>query len=396
MKVFYELHGPDAPPTRPQHWSFSGLTEWHACPKRWWLSRAAYPNAATPYPQGVGVAAIEGQLVHHALEHFADHVLSARGRGVRDYGQIRETFLARRVIQEQLTSVVRAELDSNPRVDAGLLLSKVSIDACVNAFKTAASRCLSRLFAAAGEAVDRGTPSQAGMGGAEVWVEVQQPPLCGKLDLFLDGAVYDFKTGEPDSSHVDQVRFYALLVWLKTGRRPKELVVFYARNQGVEVVPVPEGSDLLAMRERYASQVAEIHRIFENRAPIAKASVENCRYCPVRQLCDEYWVSGVTASLRCGEAADAEPDEYGGTRWGDLEVEALPEISSNGGCVGYAQSRDLGRVRLSIDPRRCPSRGTRPAMARLLSSRVRSAEDGWHVEVGSTTEVFWGADARGR
>lgn len=385
MDSFYELREPEAPPELPDHWSFSALSEWHACPKRWWLLRARYPNAPTPYPQRPSVAALEGRVVHHALEKFASTGLVAVRQGPTEYGQLRETFPVRRVMRDYLVSELAPELKHNPRVDEGRLLAQVSLDDCVNAFKGAAASCVAGLLGPPSSSRQKRDGSGAAS-GAEAWLETDDPPLCGRLDLLLGAAIYDFKTGEADPKHVDQLHFYSLLFWLERGARPSLLALVYAKQRDVREVDVPTQSALSALRDRYAEEISIIQGEHRRGNPPAKPDEDNCRYCPVRQLCDEYWGSTETQRLRL-DARSLERAHPGEALWLDLQLEDVPGAQSVSGVVGYAQVAGVGRVRVSIASDHCTK--SQRSAARVLGGSVQRSEDGISIRIGGSAEVFW-------
>jgi CRISPR/Cas system-associated exonuclease Cas4 (RecB family) len=385
MKPFYDLRGPEAPPDLPDHWSFSGLAEWQDCPKRWWLLRARYPNAPTPYPQVASVAAMKGRIIHHALEKFTEHILLPARSGPIDYPKLRAVFPVRRVIRDYLASELGTELSTNPRVDASRILAQVSLDDCVNAFKEAAASSLRGLIGGRPSLIERGRSAKRAM-GAEMWFETEDPRLCGRPDLVLSGAVYDFKTGDPDPKHVDQLQFYALLFWLETDTPPSSLTLVYTKLAEIRDVEVPTPPSLATLRTRYAQEIQTIETVHRRGNPAARPDVETCRYCPVRHLCDEYWASVATQPLRLGvEALDEAHAD--GTLWLDVDLEDMTATDASNGFVGYAQVAGVGSVRVSIAPTHCnASHRTR---ARILGGSVQHAESGLSVRVAGSTEVFW-------
>lgn len=385
MNPFYELRGPDAPPHLPDHWSFSALTEWRSCPKRWWLHRAHYPNAPTPYPQVPSGAALKGRIIHHALEKFTEHIVLAARNGWVDYSKLRAAFPVRHVMREYVASDLKTELSANPRIDAGRLLAHVSLDDCVNAFKEAAESSLRRLISGRLSPSPE-APKSGPVMGAELWLETEDPRLCGRLDLVLGSAVYDFKTGDPDPNHSDQLQFYSLLLWLETGTLPSSLTLVYTKRGEVKDVEVPTPPFLASLRSRYAEEIARIKDTYHQGNPPARPEVEACRYCPVRHLCDEYWNSKATQSLRLG-AHVLDELHSNETLWLDVQLEDVNAAQASGSLVGYAQVTGVGKVRVSVAPTHCAS--GRWTQARILRGSVQREESGLFVRVGGRTEAFW-------
>jgi hypothetical protein len=104
--------------------------------------------------------------------------------------------------------------------------------------------------------------------------------------------IIDYKTGEPSPAHAEQLRLYALL-WARdsvvnpSGRLATTLRVAYS---GVAVeIPAPGLAELaeleIAVEERARSARGAIART----VPPAVVTSEECRYCDVKHLCDDYW-----------------------------------------------------------------------------------------------------------
>ena len=153
-----------------------------------------------------------------------------------------------------------------------------------------------------GEAVGSGEGSPGGRGplapGFYPEVDLRAPDLrlIGRADLLtvLDEScdVTDYKTGSPDAHHADQVRLYALL-WnrdheLNPHSLPvRRLILSYASHD-VDVDP-PSKPELDEIAADAAAQIGEAEAALLERPPTARPEASMCRYCGVRQLCDEYW-----------------------------------------------------------------------------------------------------------
>lgn len=136
--------------------------------------------------------------------------------------------------------------------------------------------------------------------------------LSGKPDLTIgraDGQVagkviVDFKTGSRKATHVDDLRFYALLDALKVGVPPRLLVSYYLDSGTMTAETVTE--DLLdATVLRVADAAAKILELLhELREPRVVPST-SCRWCPLLTECPT------------GRAFLSESDEDLDIPWGD-------------------------------------------------------------------------------
>jgi hypothetical protein len=126
----------------------------------------------------------------------------------------------------------------------------------------------------------------------------------GKIDvLSLSGTsceIVEFKTGAPQNDHASQVRTYSVLwsrdVELNPAARPADKLTLSYRTGEVSVDPL--GPLDLESLERELTERSDAARAAASAAlPEARPSAENCRYCSVRQLCEEYWRSDIQSML---------------------------------------------------------------------------------------------------
>ncbi|NGN93183.1 PD-(D/E)XK nuclease family protein [Nocardioides sp. KC13] len=120
--------------------------------------------------------------------------------------------------------------------------------------------------------------------------------LTGRIDLLViddaDVTVIDFKTGEEDADHDNQVRLYALLWHLDDqtnpeGRPATRLEVAYpSRTRAVEPL---DQAGLSALESSTVTRVAAANANTETASPMATPSPEGCQFCQVKHLCDVYW-----------------------------------------------------------------------------------------------------------
>ncbi len=354
---------------------------WRQCPRRWWLLRSRYRNVSLQtYPTVYGVAVLQGKLVHAALEAFRKH---------RGGSGLHEQFDARRFIKRRLQELLDGEVGENPRLDRGRLQAAFSIDVC-----------LARFFALAGsESVAGPSPTNAqtrdgvGVGppvnAEELWVETDEPPLSGRIDQVRWGVIVDYKTGEAHpAEHEAQLVFYASLWWARYGRPPEGLELHYPTEVRQVVVP---SLDMLA-REivRLRAEFAEAEEMLDRPPPVARPGLEICQYCPVRQLCDEFWVSPATVPLRRPDAKDA---EEGATVFRDIRLTELPPDWIPGRpFTGTAHMEGIGPVEVVVDNRYLPTSGDElAAEVRLLQVLLRYRDSAWTVRTVASSEAFWKA-----
>ncbi len=119
--------------------------------------------------------------------------------------------------------------------------------------------------------------------------------LRGRVDLSLGHArgqeagkvLIDLKTGQPRAADIEDLRFYALLETLKIGVPPRLLVNYYLDAGNPRREEVTE--DLLwSAAQRVVDGVARMVELNppDRRTPTRTAG-HNCRFCPLRDECDE-------------------------------------------------------------------------------------------------------------
>ena len=124
--------------------------------------------------------------------------------------------------------------------------------------------------------------------------------LSGKVDLSIGFArgnvagkvLIDLKTGMFSPTHVDDLRFYALVETLRLGTPPRRLATHYLDSGRLQ--PEDVTVDVLyAAVDRTAEGVARIVELHhDGRAPVYRAGPV-CRWCPVYDDCPtgQSWVS---------------------------------------------------------------------------------------------------------
>lgn len=301
-------------PEPPAKWSYSALKDVETCPRRYVLSRADYPDVWDQhgYPRTPVPAAIKGDVVHGSLETIVLAMVRAGCLSTRSSEAVtvlRElggyTAVAERVLDTRLS-----HFDGNPRIDADrreqlarslrdwIPSAREQIQTYLNRMELTGSATPASASATKASAI---APSRSSVGPGdhpEQELVAEDLRLMGRVDLLQvapEGAIItDFKTGQEDVAHHDQLRLYALLWRADTAVNPRSLPVtaLVAAYPSHEVpVPVPDNGELdqLANEIRARVMAADAAAV----ADIPEAIVgEQCAQCSVRMLCDAYWERG--------------------------------------------------------------------------------------------------------
>lgn len=295
-------------PSPPNRMSLSLLAELESCPRKWGLESANYPEIwkRQGYPRAINIASLEGVIIHASLKAITDEVMRQTGSedsqhafisGLRNLGGYSN------VIRKELNRIVR-QFDENPRVRKALPAAIRRIEDRFAEIRLRIQHLLSRVPIAPPFRSSDGNHLISGEGASalsygtytEVVLRHSKMPWIGVADLIQLSAdrciIRDFKTGEPDPVHGLQLRIYAWL-WARdeianpVGRLADELVITYTESDIFERPPTPQELDSMDMEFEQRTQAAT--DLLSHRPPPARPDAGICKYCAVRQLCNEYW-----------------------------------------------------------------------------------------------------------
>lgn len=334
-------------PDPPAEMSVSTHADIDECPRRWALGAAEYPDiwSGRGYPPKLQAAALAGSVVHLALELLTKQLTGAGVPSLNDPSAtqvLRELGGYTRVVEDCVERILERFSD-NPRALPLMEHAQRTLRGQVPMLRARVQSMLARLrlpkwvppvpIPSAMKAVGPITRSPLANGAyPELEVRARNVGWKGKVDLLVLSndtcEVTDFKTGAADEAHKFQVRVYAALWRLDDelnplGRIVDRLILAY-EIQDVDVPPPSQqeiedlARDLLARRK--ASELA-----LAARPPAARPDAETCRYCGVRQLCDEYWAGTTQALTEDGRFGDIElkiVGRHGATSWDAVVMRA--------------------------------------------------------------------------
>ena len=387
-------------PEPPASWSFSSLKDAETCPRRWMLSRAKYPDVWDKggYPQRPNPAALLGDVVHGAIEVIID-ALNVAGCTTLDAPDsvhvLRGLGGLSAVVREVIDRIID-DLKDNPRVNNDaregtrqLLVDQIGLAS--NRIQLLLSR--SRLPAWSGDKNVRQRDGHGGrgehrrspvdLGGhTEIDVVAEDLRLSGRIDLVTKDesgvTITDFKTGQEDPSHDDQVRMYALLWDLDRERNPERsaadvLVVSYPGQS--RIVPTPGPVALRSLELETRTRIEQADSQATASAP-ARPGPDTCQFCQVRHLCADYWQTVVP------DPATVTPNE-----WFDFEGSVLRQ----NGLKSWVVIAGLGGTEVLV---RTQSPSTALPLGRTIrvlgARRVGDSDDPGRViaALGSNSENF--------
>ena len=275
---------------------------------RWALSRSVVPCFGGPVPQRPNRSSVEGTLLHALIERLARHTMQGES-GV---------FRPRRTLLE-LVAGWAADNARNPRIDSKVLARQVRIEEILRAFGEVCPH-VKIIVKRSASAWPYGRSARV-FEGPESWLRDTKSKLCGRADLISYGEIVDFKSGDKQDDHVQQIVFYGALYLAQSRRMPTALRLMYAGNDEVLEVPVPTLNEMESLLEEMRRQAAAADRQVVQREFPARPDRGKCRYCHVRGLCDGYWRS--LSNGISGEAADGGVVDYVPTEAATVEAAAI-------------------------------------------------------------------------
>lgn len=348
---FWHVVEPSTWPSPPVAYSPSSIGDVERCPRRWALENADFSNSLSlaRYPRRPSTGALRGEIVHSGLEYIVRKLRSAGCDSANDpvlHSTLQEMGGLRKVVRDSADRCI-LNFQGNPRFTARaeywLLQTQRMLADCRMQLQTHLMRVL-RGRGIGGRATKKGSDRPGGdraLGPGlhtEHWLRPASMQWKGKADLIAisDEAceIVDYKTGEASpKEHAEQLRIYALL-WLRDrainpmGRQATALTLSY--KSGQVSVPVPTAAEYKELEASLNLRADEASRLLSAGIPEARPSQENCRFCGVRQLCEEFW-----------RAPPSMPEERG-PQYSSAQVR-VRESSANGGLF-YAETEASDRL----------------------------------------------------
>ena len=309
MHRILRVNEPATWPEAPQWMSFSTLLELEACPRRWALKSGLYPDLweQRGYPNNPNLFALEGIILHSAIEEIVSAFSENGCKSVQDentFATLQTLGGYTTVLRNSMQKTLR-QFENNPRVLPILETISHALEMRMPELRSRLQRQISRIELSAGlkQIVDHLPGDQVNARyeipyGSNSEVEVRAPELGwrGFIDLLTvtkeSCEIRDFKTGIAKEVDELQLRVYALL-WARdrsinpSSRLATRLVLSYA-DRNAEVQPLAVQS-LDELEEELRNRTAKAFGRLKDNPPEAVPNIENCSYCSVRHLCNDYW-----------------------------------------------------------------------------------------------------------
>ena len=308
----------------------SALKEIEACPRRWALTSATYDGLwpGRGYPPRLRLGTLGGSVIHLALETVLDALAVSGCASITDpaaVGVLRSIGGYTKVLNDCIARTLSSFAD-NPRAARLLEATERALRGQLPRLRTTTQTLAGRAQLSA-KAQLKGVPTTDKIrtplpDGTHLETVIKAARLGwkGKADLLVlsreSCEIVDFKTGGVDDSHSFQLQVYAVL-WSRdqdlnpSARVATKLTLAYPT--GDVSVAVPSPAELAALEQDLVARADVARRSVASESPEARPSLDNCSFCGVKQLCDDYWAASTQRQI-----AGARPPEKGSYR--DVEV----------------------------------------------------------------------------
>lgn len=308
----WKICSPSSRATMPEWMSFHFLLEAEKCPRACALKNAGYLQLwdRAGFPNRPVVSAFAGLVVHSAAEliikrFMQDGVKSAMEAKAME--TLRSLGGYTTILSRVLDDAFQREAD-NPRFQQfkapflKLMLARIpnmreSLQELLRG-QSWISRTSETTHEATTRAVGRRRFRLGPGTHFEVELRDEQIMWKGRADIIMLSSagcsISDLKTGSPSDHHQEQMIVYSVL-WdgdqeLNANQVPiSDLRLCY--SSGSISVSVPAKADMNKTRANLHERTAQIKEEMESEIVPARPSMDNCRYCQVKLLCDEYWTS---------------------------------------------------------------------------------------------------------
>jgi len=314
-------------------WSASTLKEIEDCPSRFVLKRGTYPEiwSRKGFPSRITSSQIKGIVIHKVVSNIMNYVQSSEESpeiSVSLYLRTHGGYL------DILNITLEKELDSissNPRARALLesirsevksdlseMRSQVQFFVKESIFKSTGSTNLNRSQGARVGIQDRSSLRRI---NSEFKIFNEEFNVEGYLDLLIiDDPVdhiIDYKSAKSvRDEYWDQLKLYGWL-WSKDERNQKEsncnLVLVTGNGSSQSLLFEPDEHN--KFEKRLIERLAKAESSLASSVVEARPSAENCKFCPVKAICGDYWSLLETSSS----------DE----KWVDLRVKTLATVGGD-------------------------------------------------------------------
>ena len=294
-------------PSNYRNWSASSLNEIEECPKKYFLKNGDYPTiwARKGFPNRISVPQIKGLVIHSVVSRFVKYI--------RDCELDLETCVVNYLksnggYMQILKDAIEEELsrcDENPRAEAQIPSIRDALWSDLSEIRSQAQYFVKQSIARYGEFGSlRSKPRTSSQNncGAEInsinsefkIVDVEHK-VEGYLDLLITNEdnhhILDYKSSKTISDQYwSQLSLYAWL-WNRDSRNKSKgsCTIEIVSGSGISESRIIRELEFDEISKNVLSRIERANLARESGLAEARPSDTNCRFCPVKMLCEPYW-----------------------------------------------------------------------------------------------------------
>ena len=370
-------------------WSASTLNEIEECPKRFALRRANFPEiwSRAGFPNRISAAQVKGIVVHEVVSMIMNSVQNSSElaeKSVMSFLKERGGYLEllRFILDKELLST-----KSNPRAELMVeaikreILADLSelrgqvqyfVKESINKLPTASPRVKN-------EEINeiRSTTFQILPINSEFKIVDSEFPIEGYLDLLLTNEeidhIIDYKTSKTiHDQYWDQLRLYAWL-WYRSAKnlRKGDCRIEVISGANLSESRVIKIEDLPAIQMSVLDRIKNAERSITGEIA-AKPSVDSCKFCAVKVMCNSYW------SMNENQSTEA--------KWSDMRIRTIGNLGGNAWSVSTL-SDDIPAM-LIVGDRDDGSIQIGQELRLLNAYKNEDEESGVVIRLSQNSEIF--------
>jgi hypothetical protein len=300
---FWTSTPPSNWPDPPARLSYSALKDIEGCPRRWSLRHANYADlwSGKGYPRRPSTPLLLGRVAHAAIERITRAIRKA---GCTSYEDVVPVLRDLGGLSQIISACIAEEIErchENPRAMERADGLEAELRRRGGDVRLIVQRALNRAVTESRmPIVSEGSYARRGPLGFGYHPEVELAPdglawvgYADAIHLAPDRCeIIDYKTGDPSPAHAEQLRIYALL-WARdslvnpSGRLATALRVAY--SGAVVEIQAPTFAELAELEVAVEERARVARNAIARAMPPAVVTTQECRYCDVKHLCDDYW-----------------------------------------------------------------------------------------------------------
>jgi len=287
-----------------EKFSPSGYLKFKDCPKKWYLESLEYDIFENKkYPSIIFLQSLIGTSIHKTIERLIYIMKESECNKINDQNwqkvkskiiTIKELF--KNIVQDQISKCLvnprnkRSKEDYEIFIDDNIQNIMFKVKSMVSKINLTNSRINQN------KKTNDLDFELLNANLTEFKINSNDLNLFGYIDFLKikDDVIeiYDFKTGSTKEKDREQLLLYSLIwkydeIHNPTSRKASKLTLVY-ENKDTDISPLND-LELKTKAESLKNEITNLKNDIKNSSFIARPTYDNCNFCSVKQLCDNYW-----------------------------------------------------------------------------------------------------------